>query len=171
MRPSSFEEMQRMLIFKYTLRFHKRVGLMQHCRLFVEKKNISVCTEWKQTFFTDKTVWSCDTLETCKGLPSVREMMYQQERLKRVNSVEYNRCKPQTAVFASPLNSVSNPGWIDHRWKCWSSASVQLRLFRFHQRWQSRWDERQRRKNQKEALQAVNIFTFFTTLEVGSDWF
>lgn len=38
MRPSFFEEMQRMLIFKYTLIFHKRVGLMQHCRLFGRKK-------------------------------------------------------------------------------------------------------------------------------------
>lgn len=57
MRPSSFEEMQRMLIFKHTLIFQKRVGLMPHFRLFGEKKqNISVCTEWKQTFFTDKTV-------------------------------------------------------------------------------------------------------------------
>lgn len=38
MRPSFFEEMQRMLIFKYILIFHERVGLMQHCRLFGKKK-------------------------------------------------------------------------------------------------------------------------------------
>lgn len=34
----SLEEMQRMLTFKYTFIFHKRVGLMQHCRLVEEKK-------------------------------------------------------------------------------------------------------------------------------------
>lgn len=36
-----FEEMQRMLTFKYTFIFHRRVVLMQHCRLF-EKKTLGM---------------------------------------------------------------------------------------------------------------------------------